>query len=136
MIKLYEQRHSLSKYINSTVYVKGHVHKFGKYISKFNKGNRIYAPTLLLKDVNIVKGSDEFLFKHMWLKLPQKFVHKNIQVGDLVSFKATVIKYRKYGDRDYSFIHSYGLDNIKEFEIMEKNEGGLSLIEYYANYLL
>ena len=117
MIKTISTRDKLKQFVDKKVHVKATIKDFatGKY-----KNSLTRRPTILFKNVVIVKGSHEIHLDHLWIMPNLSDVPKDLYVGDEVEFDGLVYKYKKVSKKKKDvFIESYGIKDISNFEIAE-----------------
>jgi len=110
-------RKNLSRLLGKMVTVEGTALKFG------TTRNTQKKPTLLLKNVTVIRKDKTFHVEHLWIKLSGKMLKKDLTIGSKVSFEGTIFKYRKHEMDFIHSIYSYGVNDIKKFLVVEEGDG-------------
>lgn len=118
MIRTVTTRTELSEFLDKKVHVRAKVADFAT--GKYQRNSLKRKPTILLKDVVITKGKHEIRLDHLWIMPKLSRTLRELYVGDIVEFDATVYKYAKVSKRRKNlFIQAYSLKDIKNFFIVE-----------------
>ena len=136
-----EDRHSLKPFLNNKVTVKGTIKKFGvsNPINRTYRSMRTASTTVLLSNVQIIKGKRVIRYDHIWLQLSRKQKSLILYVGDEISCIGTVFKYTKSDNhKPGKFKTSYGVKDIHQFKIDKctTDENAYSILDFQKDRIV